>query len=101
MVRAITHPGITAKRNSPVSENGMYITLQSLSIGSALISGVLWLYASLIKIPIGISSAWGKLNGVEEMSAGFQKQARWNSIAAFATAFAAGLQGISMLISSP
>jgi hypothetical protein len=57
----------------------------------------LWLYASIIKVPTNIQSGYGKLVGVEEMAAGFKKQAAWNSYAAVMTAAAASFQAVAQL----
>jgi hypothetical protein len=54
---------------------------------------VLWLYASSIRLPTDIKSGYGALVGVEEMNAGFRKQARWN-------AYAAGCAGIAAFLSA-
>jgi hypothetical protein len=76
----------------------MHNVFNWLSIAAGFCSGALWLYAGLIKVPTNIDSAWGTLTGVKEMTAGFKKQAIWNSWAAGATAAAALLQAIAMLI---
>jgi len=62
------------------------------------LSGALWLCAAIIKVPTNIGSGYGALVGVEEMTAGFRKQAIWNSSAAAATAIAALLQAIAVMI---
>jgi hypothetical protein len=85
---------------SPTSElYEMHNILNWLAIVAAFISGGLWLYASLIKVPTEIGSGYGALVGVKEMSDGFKRQAIWNSSAAGATALAALLQGAAMLTS--
>jgi len=75
----------------------MHNTLTWLSIIAGFLSGALWLYAASIKVPTNIGSGYGTLVGVEEMTAGFRKQAIWNSFAAAATAIAAVLQAIAMM----
>jgi hypothetical protein len=75
----------------------MHNVLSWFAILAAFISGGLWLYASLIKVPTDIGSGYGALVGVKEMSGGFRRQAIWNSWAAGATALAAMLQGATML----
>ena len=62
------------------------------------LSGALWLCAAIIKVPTNIGGGYGALVGVEEMTAGFRKQAIWNSSAAAATAIAALLQAIAVMI---
>ena len=59
-----------------------------LSIGAGFLSGALWFYAAIIKVPTNIGSGYGALVGVEEMTAGFKKQAIWNSSAAVLQAVA-------------
>ncbi len=71
--------------------------LNWLSIVAGFISGALWLYAARIKVPTNIGSGYGALVGVQEMTAGFKKQATWNSYAAIMTAVAAVLQAASHL----
>ena len=57
---------------------------------SSLLSGLLWLYATLIRIPTGKQgSAWGTLVGVEYVAAALKKQTFWNACAAGATGVAA------------
>jgi hypothetical protein len=56
----------------------------------------LWLYAAVLRVPTNIGSGYGALVGVDEMTAGFKKQANWNSYAALATAAAALLQAAAM-----
>jgi hypothetical protein len=68
-----------------------------LSIIAGFVSGVLWLCTALINVPTNIGSGWGALVGVEEMTAGFKKQAFWNSAAAIAAAAAALLQAAAMI----
>jgi hypothetical protein len=70
------------------------------SIGFSILSGALWLFAALIKVPTNIESGYGKLVGVEEMGAGFKRQAQWNGYAAASTALATLLQGPAMTLSS-
>ena len=76
----------------------MHGALNWLSIVAGFLSGALWLYAASIKVPTNIVSGWGALVGVEEMTAGFKKQATWNSYAAVATAAAALLQAAAVMI---
>ena len=76
----------------------MHYALNWLSIVSGFTSGALWLYTALIKVPTDIRSGYGALVGVEEMTAGFKKQARWNSYAAIATAAAALFQAVALVI---
>jgi hypothetical protein len=76
----------------------MHNALSWLSIVAGFISGALWLYAAWIKVPTKIESGWGALVGVEEMTAGFKKQAVWNGWAAIATGTAAVLQATAMLV---
>jgi hypothetical protein len=71
--------------------------LNWLSIAAGFLSGALWLYAASIKVPTNIGSGFGALIGVEEMTAGFRKQAVWNSWAAVATAGAALLQAAARM----
>jgi hypothetical protein len=66
-----------------------------LSIIASFVSGALWLYSALIKVPTNIGSGYGALVGVDEMTVGFKKQALWNSWAAAATALAAVLQALA------
>jgi hypothetical protein len=70
----------------------VYDALNWSSIIAGFLSGALWLYAARINVPTNIGSGFGALVGVEEMTAGFRKQAVWNSWAAVATAIAALLQ---------
>jgi hypothetical protein len=65
-----------------------------LSTVTGLLAAGLWFYASMIKVPTDIESGYGKLVGVKEMSAGFKKQAIWNSYAAVMTAVAVGFQAV-------
>jgi hypothetical protein len=72
--------------------------LNWLSIIAGFLAGVLWLYASNIKVPTKLASGYGgNVVGLEEMSAGFKRQAAWNSYAAIATAAAAVLQAAARL----
>jgi hypothetical protein len=80
-----------------VGEWDMHNTLSWLSIGAGFLSGTLWLYAALVRVPTNIESGWGTLVGVDEMSAGFRKQAFWNSCAAVATAAAALFQAAALI----
>jgi hypothetical protein len=57
----------------------------------------LWLYASTIRVPTNIQSGFGALVGVDEMTAGFRKQALLNSYAAVATATAAFFQAAAAI----
>jgi len=79
----------------------IHSALNWLSIVAGFVAGTLWLYASLVKVPTKIGSGFGALVGVEKMTAGFKKQAFWNSCAAVATAAAALLQAAAMLIALP
>ncbi|HTX53660.1 MAG TPA: hypothetical protein VMD08_09630 [Candidatus Baltobacteraceae bacterium] len=79
----------------------IHSALNWLSIVAAFVSGALWLYASLVRVPTKIGSGYGALVGVEEMTTGFKKQAFWNSCAAAATAAAALLQAAAMVIPLP
>ena len=72
----------------------MHDALNWLSIIAGVLSGVLWLSASLIKVP---TSGFGDLVGVAEMTAGFRNQANWNSYAAMATALAAFFQAAAAI----
>jgi hypothetical protein len=45
-------------------------------------------YASLVRVPTDLKSAYGTLLGAEEMSVGFQKQGFWNAVAAAITGLA-------------
>jgi hypothetical protein len=65
-------------------------------IAAGFVSGVLWFYVAIIKVPTNIGSGYGALVGVEEMRAGFRKQATWHSCAAAATAIAALLQAAAV-----
>jgi len=56
--------------------------LSSVPVVVALIAAGLWFYASIIPVPTDIKSGYGSLIGIEEMSAGLQKQGFWNAIAA-------------------
>jgi hypothetical protein len=77
----------------------MQSLLQWLTVLAALTSGALWWYASTINVPTKLVTAYGgPINGLSDMSAAFERQARWNSYAAIATGAAALLQAISMLI---
>ena len=75
----------------------MHDALNWLSIIVAFLSGVLWLSASLIKVPTNIQSGFGDVVGVAEMTAGFRNQANWNSYAAMATALAAFFQAAAAI----
>jgi len=75
----------------------LHNALNGLSIFTGFLSGALWLYASRIKVPTNIGSGYGALVGVDEMTAGFRKQAIWNSYAAVATAGAALLQASAQI----
>jgi hypothetical protein len=66
--------------------------LNVLAVAAALGAAFLWFYASLIPVPTDIKSGWGSLVGVEEMSAGFQKQGFWNAVAAAMTGAAVLLE---------
>jgi hypothetical protein len=57
----------------------------------------LWLCASLIRVPTDIKSGYGKLIGVDEMSAGFKRQARWNAYAALCAGIAAFLSAVPII----
>jgi hypothetical protein len=59
--------------------------ISSLAVVAALSAAGLWFYASIIPVPTDIKSGYGRLVGVEEMSAGFEKQAFWNAVAAAMT----------------
>jgi hypothetical protein len=64
-----------------------------LAIIASVVSGLLWLYAALIRIPTEkLGSAFGTLVGVEEIAAAFKRQTFWNACAASATGAAALLQ---------
>jgi hypothetical protein len=76
----------------------MHTVLSWLSVAAGFISGALWFYAAVIRVPTNIGSGWGALVGVEEMTAGFKKQALLNSFAAMATATAALLQAAGMMV---
>ena len=77
----------------------MHNALIWLSIAAGFVSGALWLYAAVIRVPTNIGSGFGALVGVEEMTAGFRRQAFWNSCAAIATAAAALLQVAARVVS--
>ena len=63
---------------------------------AGLLSGLLWLYAALIRIPTDkLGSAWGTLVGVEDVAAAFRRQTFWNACAASATGVAALLQAVA------
>jgi hypothetical protein len=68
-----------------------------LSIVASFMSGALWLYAAVLKVPTDILATINGLVGVDKMKAGFKKQAIWNSYAALATAAAALLQAAAMM----
>jgi hypothetical protein len=69
-----------------------------LSIAAGFLAAGLWLYAARIKVPTNISSGYGgRVVGIEEMAAGFKKQATWNSYAAVMTAVALGFQAVAQL----
>jgi hypothetical protein len=59
--------------------------LSWLAVAAALGAAGLWFYSSIIDVPTDIESGFGKLVGVEEMSAGFKKQGFWNAVAAAMT----------------
>jgi hypothetical protein len=59
--------------------------LTFLSVVAALGAAGLWFYASKIRVRTDIKSGYGRLEGVEEMSADFKKQGFWNAIAAAMT----------------
>jgi hypothetical protein len=75
----------------------MHGALNWLPIVGGFLSGAPWLYAASIKVPTNVGSGWGALVGVEEMTAGFKKQATWNSYSAVATAAAALLQAAAVM----
>lgn len=62
------------------------------SAAANFIAAVLWFYASIIKVPTDIGSAYGGLSGIEEMSAGFKRQGFWNAVAAAMTGVAVLLE---------
>jgi hypothetical protein len=60
---------------------------------AGLLSGLLWLYAALIRMPTEkLGSAWGTLVGVEDIAAALKRQTFWNAFAVGATGVAALLQ---------
>lgn len=65
------------------------MTLHTLFSGLAVVAALgaagLWFYASMIHVPTDIKSGYGKLVGVEKMTAGFKKQGLWNAVAAAMT----------------
>jgi hypothetical protein len=84
--------GGAAGESTPITPLALHDLLVWLSVASGFIAALLWFYASSISVPTDIKSAYGALLGVEEMSAGFKKQARWNAIAAAVTGVAALFQ---------
>jgi hypothetical protein len=69
-----------------------------LAIITALLSGLLWLYSALIRIPTEkLGSGFGTLVGLADVTAALKKQALWNASAAIATGLAALLQVIAGL----
>ena len=78
-------------------EEAMHNAFTWSSIIAGFLSGALWFYASGIKVPTNIGSGYGALVGVDEMTAGFGKQAIWNSYAAVATAVAAIMQAFAQI----
>jgi hypothetical protein len=64
-----------------------------IAVIAGLLSGLLWLYAALIRIPTEkLGSGFGTLVGVEDVAAAFKRQTLWNACAATATGVAALLQ---------
>ena len=70
----------------------LHKVLSMLAVAVALGAAGFWFYASIIPVPTDIQSGFGKLVGVEEMSAGFRKQGFWNAVAAAATGAAVLLE---------
>jgi hypothetical protein len=69
----------------------------SISIG--FIASILWLVAAFVKVPTNPSGGYGSaVEGLDEMRAGFGRQARYNSFAAFMTAVAMLSQVLVMWI---
>lgn len=66
--------------------------LNLLAVAAALGAAGLWFCASIIDVPTNVGSGFGKLVGVEEMSAGFRKQGFWNAVAAAMTGAAVLLE---------
>lgn len=64
-----------------------------LAVAAALSAAGLWFYASIISVPMNISTAWGgTIVGVKEMADAFEKQGFWNSLAAAMTGLAVLLE---------
>ncbi len=69
--------------------------LSWLSTAVALGAAGFWFYSSVIDVPTDIGSGYGRLVGVEEMSAGFKKQGFWNALAAAMTGAAVLLDQVA------
>lgn len=70
-----------------------------LTIVSGVLSGFLWFYAALIRIPTEkLGSAWGTLVGLEDVAAALARQTFWNACAAGAAGVAALSQAIATLV---
>jgi hypothetical protein len=71
----------------------------SLSIIAGFLAGLLWFRAARIKVPTTLASGYGgTIEGLQEMAAGFEKQAAWNSYAAVMTALTAVLQALTQIL---
>jgi hypothetical protein len=77
----------------------MHNAFIGLSIVAGFLSAALWFSAACIKVPTTLSSGYGgKVEGLDEMTLGFRRQANWNTAAATATATAALSQAIALLV---
>ena len=61
--------------------------LSWLPIVAGVVAAVLWAASASITVTTDINSGYGSLVGVDEMSAGFRKVAKWNRLAAAAACF--------------
>ncbi len=90
-------PSLFGVRKQKMKRAHMHTVLSWLAVALWLASGVLWLQAATITVPTDIGSGFGKLVGVEEMSAGFKSQASWNTWAAIVSCAAAFVQGLTLI----
>jgi hypothetical protein len=69
------------------------------AVALGFLSGALWVYAARINVPTHLVTAYGgPIVGLDEMRAGFEKQATWNSWAATCTALAVFCQVVATLV---
>ena len=63
----------------------LHTFIPGLSVIAALVAAALWFYEASIHVPTDIKSGYGRLVGVDEMSASLKKQGFWNAVAAALT----------------